>query len=213
MRLQRSHEVGAELGDLPAPQLGDLGELLDGRRVPARDGFHAIARAEHAGVELQSLGSRVARGLQRADPRVELRIAVPSRGARELRELGLGDGERAAHRVQQLGAALLEDRARHPLDLAQRVLASRGCERAISSSCSLPSTRKVARSSVPATASRQGTSSRSTASSRRLRSRAPLRRRNADPGSSSAQRVPSSSANSSRAQLHRPDALQLAPSC
>ena len=79
-----------------------------------------------------------------------------------------------------------------------------GCVRAMSSSCSLPSTRNVARSTEPATLSRHGTSSRSTASSRRLRSRAPFILRKPIPGSSSAQRVPSSNENSSRAQLMRP---------
>ena len=73
-----------------------------------------------------------------------------------------------------------------------------------SSNTSLVTTRKLLRSSPFATPSRHDTNSLRRASSRRVRSRAPFMRRKAAPASSVSHRVPSSRANSSSAQCHRP---------
>jgi len=121
VRRERFDERFRELGDLPSPELGHFGDLRHRHWISPRDGFEAIARAEDAGVELQALGRGIARRLECAHPRIELGIAVPTRGAWELGKLHLGNGERTGDGVEQLVSALLEDGARHPLHFAQRL--------------------------------------------------------------------------------------------
>src|SRR4051812_28995091 len=107
MGLEGRDERFAELAYLPATELRHLFELLHRARVSPCDRFHAIARAEDARIELEALGGGVTRCLECTDARVELRVAIPTCGARKLRQLGVGHGERALYRIQDLAATLL----------------------------------------------------------------------------------------------------------
>jgi hypothetical protein len=50
---QHRHELRTQHHRLPAPQLGNLRELLDRFRLPARNGFQTIPRTQDPGVQLE----------------------------------------------------------------------------------------------------------------------------------------------------------------
>src|SRR5690348_13511639 len=66
----------AELLDLPPSQVGDLEEILDRLRHAAGDRLETLARAQDAGVEVESLRGLVSHRAQRIDPRIEVGVLV-----------------------------------------------------------------------------------------------------------------------------------------
>src|SRR3982750_1151970 len=72
MRSERLDEIVAELPRLPPAQLGNALDLLACRWILSGDGLHPVARAEHAGVEVETRRCGVAGRLQCIDPRIEI---------------------------------------------------------------------------------------------------------------------------------------------
>src|SRR6185437_15341690 len=100
---------------LPAPELGHLRQLLARRRILSRHGLEPVAGAKHAGIQIEPRRGRVAHRLQRVDARVELGIAVPARRLGKAGQIRLRHSLAAAHRIEQLAAARLQQSTRHAL--------------------------------------------------------------------------------------------------
>src|SRR5687768_14957486 len=122
-----THELLAELLDLPATEIRDVAQLFNRPRPFSSDSLEALATAQYPGIEVESAGRRVTNGLEPRDDVIEVGIALPSLRAGEARQLALVNRQSSLHRFQNVRGPRLEDSARHALHGAQ--LTSRGrCE-------------------------------------------------------------------------------------
>ena len=79
-----------------------LSSSSSARWILARHRFHPVARAEHPRIEIEARRGRVSRRLERIDSRVEIGVAIPALGFGKARQFGIGNGEPALHRIEQL---------------------------------------------------------------------------------------------------------------
>src|SRR5581483_3383176 len=115
------HETAPQLGHLPATQFRNLREVRHLARQHARHGLQPIARAEHAGVNLEPPRRVVAYGLERADLGVEVGVAGEALAPWKFRKLRLRHGHAARDGAEDFGAVSLDDATGHPLDLAEQL--------------------------------------------------------------------------------------------